>query len=342
MFIIYTGKPGSGKSYKAVSDIFKKWNKEYFILHSIDGVKKEYFNEPGCLEDWQEKYINSEETSIQEFFTEAYQTELARNIKEESGKRMMLIVDEAHRIFQDPNKDWLAWLSYHRHIGQTVVFITQNIMMIHHTYRKLMDYEMRAKISIGPLILYNKIENGESCGMTLNMKKKKIFKLYKSYEIEGKSYSNYIYAFIAVLVLVGGFYYFKNPIKSEASKKPRQPGRKEVIEDRGIEYREQAVQGNMKERRRLFDDEISFVGFMGIYRNQKVLNAKDSKILVKVKDYQGIYELRNIRPNYMYMSHNKDVVNVLDKRTGNIVMILKSNKPEDEEPKKWRRRDDDL
>ena len=47
MIIMYTGKPGGGKTYKAVDDILKlETQKKYVIIHNIDGLKKGKFKNP--------------------------------------------------------------------------------------------------------------------------------------------------------------------------------------------------------------------------------------------------------------------------------------------------------
>ena len=151
---------------------------------------------------------------MMEFLSEEFQKRLAGDVKEKYGKPCMIIIDEAHRWLGAQNQKILAWLSYHRHMGQKVLLITQKSTMLHFTYRALVAHEVRAKSSIFKWFLYQRIENGEGTGVFPCAKKKEVFQSYKSFQIKEHKTINYVYPVILFVVVMAGWWYFR-PVKGE-------------------------------------------------------------------------------------------------------------------------------
>ena len=80
MITLFTGLPGSGKSYKMVAELWKH-RKKYFIIHNIVGFKTEKLGDYGF--NWVD-YCTQNNISVEEFFSKDYQVELATKIKEKA------------------------------------------------------------------------------------------------------------------------------------------------------------------------------------------------------------------------------------------------------------------
>lgn len=220
MIIVYHGSPGSGKSYKAVHDL-EKYCKTHIIFHNIEGLKHSEFSHPERFFDIREKYFESGYPP-EIFFSKEFQTELYNNCIDKFKLPMLLLIDEAAEFFIDQNKIYLKWLAWHRHLGQIIILIVQDIKFLHHTFRKLVNFEYRAKLDLGFLFVYSRIDKEQTIGFFPILKRLKVFRRYKSFEINSKSYKNpflFVFPFIAVL---GLYLFFRNPIDSDRLKKNNQ------------------------------------------------------------------------------------------------------------------------
>jgi len=218
MFVCYHGQTGSGKTYKAVKDI-DDLCKKYIIFHNIDGLKPEYFDFPDRFINFRESYFEKNICSPKEFFTKSFQIELSQQCKDKYSLPICIILDEAHDYFLDQNKDFLIWLAWHRHLGQHIIFITQNTTQLHHTYRKLINFEYRAKLDFWKFFVYQRIDKGETTGLRFERKKASVFKKYKSYETPSKQYFNPFLLFLPILVICGLYLYFRNPVEVSREKR---------------------------------------------------------------------------------------------------------------------------
>lgn len=224
MFVFYTGKPGTGKSYKVVFDLFRIQG-QYYVIHNIDGLKHEAFKQPYLFKDWR-TYI-SEEVAFSEFeiFTEQFQQKLTDEVWAKFQLPVLVVIDEAHRWFDKSKKDLKAWLSFHRHLGQDIWMVTQKQTMIHNDFRGLAELEKRAKntffFNLPYLFVYQKRSGTDSCGYETARKKKKIFQAYKSFEISSsKSKKSSLFVPVLIgLVLVGLVYFFAWPSSHQGGKK---------------------------------------------------------------------------------------------------------------------------
>ena len=218
MHIIYTGNTGSGKTYRCVSDILsKKIQEQYFIIHNIDGLKKDRFQNPDHVIDFNE-HMQENGMHPDQFFTEDHLKKLAYMVKErtlqtdakgrETYKRILLVVDEAYDYFSDYTKPKERFLSYHRHLGMRMQWMCIHINQIHFKYRYINNYEMRAKVTLPFCFLYQKYEKGIGCGFSITLKSKKVFQAYKSAELVEKKKPNPTWFILIGVILFFGYRYF--------------------------------------------------------------------------------------------------------------------------------------
>ena len=227
MIILYTGKPGSGKSYKLVHDMLLKENQaRYYMYHNIDGLDESVFDNPEMVKDW--RSFHTDGFNEEEIFTEEFQAEISKQVQEKYGRQSLWIIDEAYRWFDYAKKERKSWLSYHRHYGQDIWLCSQDATQIHPHYRKMVEYEFRAKqgfmFHLPGYFLYEKRANGGRFGFTRAKKKKEIFDAYKSFEVASKRrFSWFIPATFILLGLVG-VWWFRPPMESkEVEKKKQRP-----------------------------------------------------------------------------------------------------------------------
>lgn len=327
MFYIFSGKPGAGKSYRLICDIYSDLNKKYVIFHNLDGVKPELFPFPDRLKSIPDLYPS--EFADYSFFTEDFQKKLVHavagderyQVKDKKGNFQPLpvcvIVDEAHRIFDEKNKACLAWLSYHRHLGQLVIFCTQKETMLYHSYRALMAFEIRAKADIGFAFLYQKIENGENTGFSFRIKRQSIFKKYLSYELIPPKHRNLIYLFILIFSLVCSVYFFNNPFGDSEEAE----NEKEAISD---DIKQTAVAsapvqspvmpvGSGLQKSTLsqyLNPEFFFSGSFLEYKGNKIDSVKSRFLIIDASG--SCFDFRELFPNLVYLSHTYYVLTAFD------------------------------
>lgn len=129
---VYSGVPGSGKSYHACRD-----------LRDHRGPAITNMRVTGCgevavldLRDIEPKMLMA--------YSQAYFE--GRRFRENS---ILLVIDEAQLLFNSrtwdsaDRFDWLEFLSQHRHYGYKVVLVAQDISMIDKQFRCLCEYDCR-------------------------------------------------------------------------------------------------------------------------------------------------------------------------------------------------------
>lgn len=180
MITLFSGIPGSGKTYLMVSNLDAVKDK-YFVIHNIDGLKKDYLGQYGC--DFRE-YCEREKMDVVDFLSKDFQIQFAEAVWEKYERRCLVIVDEAHEWFHRNRIALVMWLSYHRHINQTIWLVAHRSTNIPAVYRSYIELEYRAKSSslifLPMFFFYNRLSNGTAAGYTFARKRKKIFDLYKS------------------------------------------------------------------------------------------------------------------------------------------------------------------
>lgn len=222
MITLYSGVPGSGKSYKMVAELSRQKDK-YYIVHNIDGLKPEVLGEYGIrfLE-----YCDKEKLEITEFFSKEFQIKFCAAVFEKYKRPVLVIIDEAHEWFSRTDKNLKMWLSYHRHIDQDIWLVAHRITNIPQVYRSFIEIEYRAKsgsfIGVPGYFIYNRILGGQRAGYVKEKKNQAIFALYQSQAItSSKKRKKPVFMLaLAGFVLVGVILYFLLPqfiLKSDAS-----------------------------------------------------------------------------------------------------------------------------
>ena len=235
MAITYiTGNPGSGKSYLAAFKIYK-----YFYANKVKPPKNDREN----LSKYAFCYTNLNEFAFDKFddvlefnlddfrvllndLYNAYQekasdSELIKYCKDNKIFNALFVIDEAHNVFKEKGDDVLIWwLTYHRHLHQDIILITQNLSLVNTEYKSIAEFFYKA-VDSGKRIFASKfryIQYG-SYKMTLNSiiqggslnltQNDDVFNLYVSGATSSKKsfVRNYRLIFI-VLILISIFGFF--------------------------------------------------------------------------------------------------------------------------------------
>lgn len=138
---LYSGTPGSGKSYHATADIrdalYFRRNPmpvicNYDLSHDIAHYDTHFHYLPNNVltPDW-----------LVRFAGEWWETHPFHE------DRILLVIDEAQLLFnsrewQNPLRmAWLQFFSQHRHYGYKVIFIAQSDKMVDRQFRALLEYD---------------------------------------------------------------------------------------------------------------------------------------------------------------------------------------------------------
>lgn len=185
MITLYTGVPGSGKSYKMVHDLaaFVEKQPEVPIVSNIRNLKLGHEDFDNLLNE----LFPGEKLSqqIERFFDYDHQKELSNKF----GGPIMYVLDECQLYF--PRRAGLpkteSYLQRHRHLGHYLFLATQSARLINSNFIPLIETEIHAArrtISFMGEIHY-KEKSPQSRQITNSFSirpKKKIFELYQSFE----------------------------------------------------------------------------------------------------------------------------------------------------------------
>lgn len=189
MIWLYSGTPGSGKSYHAVYDIINKIKRKdkntviaNFVLNIPDKVQKTRF-----------KYVDNSDLTIDFLVSYAY-----KNHKFGVEGQTLVVIDEAQILYNSRDwgtnskkrMDWIKFFSQHRKYGYNFILIAQFDKMIDRQIRSLIEYEVsHMKINnffwFLPLTSFLCVERwyGQKMkvGHNVIMYRKKIANYYNSY-----------------------------------------------------------------------------------------------------------------------------------------------------------------
>ena len=138
MIYLYSGTPGSGKSYHATADI-------YYRLKKRKGYKKVIANFMLNFKTDDFTYVDNHDLTIR------YLTDFAlKNHKLGIEGQTLIVIDEAQIIFNsrswntDGNSrlDWIKFFSQHRKLGFNMILIAQFDRMLDRQIRCLIEYEI--------------------------------------------------------------------------------------------------------------------------------------------------------------------------------------------------------
>ncbi len=207
MIILYSGIPGSGKTYKMVHDLLQVTDK-YYIVHNIDGLQDGIIKEGVHFV----KYCEDQNLEITDFFSKDYQVDYTEAVRAKYNKNTLVIIDEAQEWFDKNKKNLKMWLSYHRHLNQEIWMVAHRSTNLPSIYRSFIDVEFRAKtnsvLALPGFFFYNRLVGGEAVGYKLVRKKQNVYDAYKSQSqgFEKKKPSIFLPAIVALCVLgVWGF-----------------------------------------------------------------------------------------------------------------------------------------
>lgn len=142
MIYLYTGTPGSGKSYHATLDIWDALNRRnplpvianFDLRHDVRNYDAAYHYKSN---------LNLHPEWLVEFAKRWWESHRFHE------DRILLVIDEAQLLYNSRewnNPDrmaWLQFLSQHRHYGYKVILIAQSDRMIDRQFRALCEYDVQ-------------------------------------------------------------------------------------------------------------------------------------------------------------------------------------------------------
>jgi hypothetical protein len=286
MIKLYSGIPGSGKSYKMVSDL-SEYRKSFYVVHNIDGLKPEVLGDMGI--DFR-VYCDREGIEIEEFFSKDFQVKFSEAVREKYNRNCLIIVDEAHEWFDRTKKTLKMWLSYHRHLNQEVWLVAHRSTNLPSVYRSFVEEEWRAKgglASIPGYFVYNRIQGGERVGYKVLRKKNEIFSMYKSQGdgFKKRKASLFIPAVIAFAVLGVCFFYILP----------------EKVIGKNVKLGDRTSKGGgVVSERALSDDRYRFAGMIG------------SRVMIEDNASKQLIILDDMADNLVLMQVGKEYIKVYD------------------------------
>lgn len=306
MITLYSGIPGSGKTYKMVNDLDEAKEK-YFIIHNIDGLKEGYLNKDqgfNFIQYVEEMKKDNPDFDVVTFFSKDYQSELTLAIREKYKKNTLIIIDEAQEWFDHNKKQLKMWLSFHRHLNQDIWLVAHKATNIPSIYRSFVEVEYRAKtgsiLCIPGFFMYNRIVGGERIGYKFVRKKQAIFDIYKStHEGFEKKRPSMLIPAILILCVAGVAYFFIIPqrVIGKNIKKGEKIESKNISNSSG-----QGVQSDSEEKYR-------FAGKVG---NQYLIEDLKSNKIITISEMPG---------RMMIISAENDFLKLYDVETKKYLMI---------------------
>lgn len=169
MAITYiVGNPGSGKTYFAVHKIYEFFIEPKLPVKKIFGFKLKrklknfdylycYTNINGLDFSISNKLLSFDFDVFYLCLIELYNlynqgvNDDTLNLKANELKlfKIMLIIDEAHNILKNKDdKILIWWLTYHRHLHQEIIFITQDLSLISSEYKRIAEFFTRLWIVV--------------------------------------------------------------------------------------------------------------------------------------------------------------------------------------------------
>ncbi len=151
MLEYYTGVPGSGKTYRAVSHAYdcfldeksKVYKKYKYFYTNINEFKFDAFNieREDVAFSLDMDVLIASLTELRTMYTnKSTDAELMVRAIELNLNDALFIIDEAHNFFDLNNPVLVWWLSYHRHLHQDIILITQNLSLIYRKYLSFAEY----------------------------------------------------------------------------------------------------------------------------------------------------------------------------------------------------------
>lgn len=161
MITYIVGNPGSGKTYYAVFKIYQLFifkPKDTFLSRVIKPEKQKeysycYTNINGFKFDLDAKFIKFD---YEKFYSDLevlyllYMDKVGDDILNEKAKELnlhnvLIVLDEAHNFLKAKEDNILVWwLTYHRHLYQDIMLITQDLSLISNEYKRIAEHFLKA------------------------------------------------------------------------------------------------------------------------------------------------------------------------------------------------------
>lgn len=142
---LYSGTPGSYKSYHATAEILKwlSWGRNVIANYPIDATK---FYKSSSKQKKLGTFVFLRNTEL----TVNYLINFAKkNHKPSIKAQTLLVIDEASIMFnarqfdQQNRMDWVNFFANHRHFNFDVILIAQNDRMLDRQIRGLLEYDFK-------------------------------------------------------------------------------------------------------------------------------------------------------------------------------------------------------
>lgn len=194
---LYSGTPGSGKSYHATADIWDCVNRRnpipvicnYDLRHDMRNYDAAF------------RYMPNDKLKPDYLVDFASEWWGSHRFKEDG---ILLVLDEVQLVFnsrtwsQKDRMSWLEFFSQHRHFGYRVIFVAQSDKMVDRQFRALVEYETKhRKLAnfgmVGKIIslvalgrLFGAITSyyglSERIGVKFFVPRRRVMALYNSYD----------------------------------------------------------------------------------------------------------------------------------------------------------------
>jgi zona occludens toxin len=246
MITILTGLPRSGKSYRAVWQIYetfinpksKDFKKHHFLYTNIGGFKHDVVNDMLLLNPIEGDVIGSDEIIKESIYldwntfyphicklhemakADKTDDELLRYARYHKLTPAFIVIDEAYRFYTKKSDPVLVWLNgYHGHLGLDLLFIIHRPSLMHSDYKahteEFIDAQPKSKSLTNNTFryyfyatdTYNKENKYASDKLTADQN---IFALYKSGDLHKpkKILYKYIGIMAGAVAFIGLMAYF--------------------------------------------------------------------------------------------------------------------------------------
>lgn len=140
---LYSGTPGSYKSYHATSDVVQWIGRGKNVIANYPVNASKYYNKRKKLGVF--KFVTNEQLTVD------YLIKFARD-NHKPGKlkaQTLVVIDEAsikfnaREIDRKDRMEWIKFLANHRHYNFDIIMIAQNDRMIDRQIRGLLEYDIK-------------------------------------------------------------------------------------------------------------------------------------------------------------------------------------------------------
>ena len=318
MITLFSGIPGSGKSYKMVAELSRLKN-EYFVVHNIEFMPehRDYLGEFGV--DFVE-YCKIQNIEVVEFLSKEYQIEYSKAVNEKYNRPVLVIVDEAYEWFSRHSKSLGTWLAYHRHLDENIWLVTHRSSNLPAVYRSFIEVEYRAKsgsiLGFPGYFIYNRILGDQKAGYNIERKKKEIFGLYKSILIDNKKKRKIpmMLPILGVLACIGLILFFIIPSKVMGRNVKKDIKNKMAIESQNNEAQNKAIIELQKiQYLNSIEEKYAFVGSMN---GKAVIENRltgEQQSLERLPEVMKLVEIKGL-DSCLLFSKNGQLVSLFNSR----------------------------